>query len=414
MSFKFNWSFFDKEQLYAKCSEVLCETMNKNSVPPVLVEKIRVESLDFGTVAPNLEILEIGDLGSDKFRGIFKLDYSGDAYLSLRTTVEANPLALPFKSMGFIAPPFVSAATSLHLPLKIELSEIKLSAIIIIVYSRTRGLTLVFRNDPLKSVKISSSFDFLPSAAEFLRKEIEEKLRESFLEDIPEVLYQATQNVQEEDPPLFYHHHRQPSFSSPIPTSPKEADAQLPSGTMSPVNPLAQQPTLSFTSLPSVYFAVKGVSALQTCRDTLDLSTSVIAPTLSRATMEAYERSHPKNLPESSPIDKLTLSEIDRYVHSKLNRHSRPKRRVIKMASKSVPSEEHSHLKSASKNLRLEEDSHLKSAAEAVLGAQKMPYYDKLHHSMNIPMSASSSSNASTRSYKLVRVVHSAPPDYSK
>lgn len=44
---------------------------------------------------PDLEILEIGDLSTDRFRGIFRLTYSGDAYIVLQTKVQVRP-ALPF------------------------------------------------------------------------------------------------------------------------------------------------------------------------------------------------------------------------------------------------------------------------------------------------------------------------------
>lgn len=39
---------------------------------------------------PDLEILEIGDLSTDRFRGIFRLTYSGDAYIVLQTKVQVR------------------------------------------------------------------------------------------------------------------------------------------------------------------------------------------------------------------------------------------------------------------------------------------------------------------------------------
>lgn len=39
---------------------------------------------------PDLEILEVGDLATDKFRGIFKLTYAGDAYIVVQTKVQVN------------------------------------------------------------------------------------------------------------------------------------------------------------------------------------------------------------------------------------------------------------------------------------------------------------------------------------
>lgn len=39
---------------------------------------------------PELEILEIGDLSTDRFRGIFRLTYAGDAYIVLQTKVQVR------------------------------------------------------------------------------------------------------------------------------------------------------------------------------------------------------------------------------------------------------------------------------------------------------------------------------------
>lgn len=219
MSFLFNWRFFDQEALYSQAREVMMETMNKGPTPEVIIDDIRVDELDFGTVPPDLEILEIGDLAEDKFRGIFKLEYSGDARLKLLTKVQANPLNLTFQPRGllkFVCPGYVAASRSLELPLSIELSDIKLSAIIILVYSRAKGLTLVFRNDPLESVKITSTFDSMPGIASFIRAEIEQRLNESFREDIPDMLYQLSQEINHKEPessPFHFHPRNSVSMS---------------------------------------------------------------------------------------------------------------------------------------------------------------------------------------------------------
>lgn len=42
---------------------------------------------------PELEILEIGDLSTDRFRGIFRLTYTGDAYIVLQTKVQVCLIA---------------------------------------------------------------------------------------------------------------------------------------------------------------------------------------------------------------------------------------------------------------------------------------------------------------------------------
>jgi len=49
-----------------------------------------VTEFNLGSVPPDLEILEIGDLAEDRFRGIFKMCYSGDAFLTLKTRVQVR------------------------------------------------------------------------------------------------------------------------------------------------------------------------------------------------------------------------------------------------------------------------------------------------------------------------------------
>lgn len=92
MSFNFEWPTFPPE-FYATATSTLDTALNRGSKPPIIVGDIKVHELNMGTVPPDLEILEIGDLSRDRFRGIFRLMYSGDAHLVLSIQVQANPLA---------------------------------------------------------------------------------------------------------------------------------------------------------------------------------------------------------------------------------------------------------------------------------------------------------------------------------
>ena len=56
---------------------MLTTALNKSPKPPIIVDDILVNELNLGSVPPELEILEIGDLAEDRFRGIFKMCYSG-------------------------------------------------------------------------------------------------------------------------------------------------------------------------------------------------------------------------------------------------------------------------------------------------------------------------------------------------
>jgi hypothetical protein len=74
---------------------MLTTALNKSPKPPIIVDDILVNELNLGSVPPELEILEIGDLAEDRFRGIFKMCYSGDAFLTLKTRVQVRRTAIP-------------------------------------------------------------------------------------------------------------------------------------------------------------------------------------------------------------------------------------------------------------------------------------------------------------------------------
>jgi distribution and morphology protein 34 len=80
----------------------------------------------------------------------------------------------------------------LTIPLQITLSEIKLSAFIILVFSKQKGLTLVFRNDPLESIKVSSTFDSIPFIKDYLQKEIEMQLRNLMMDELPAIIHRLS------------------------------------------------------------------------------------------------------------------------------------------------------------------------------------------------------------------------------
>ena len=93
MAFTFNWSPLTADSLfYDRAKELLTTALNKSPKPPIIVDDILVSDLNLGSVPPELEILEVGDLADDRFRGIFKMCYSGDAFLTLKTRVQVREL----------------------------------------------------------------------------------------------------------------------------------------------------------------------------------------------------------------------------------------------------------------------------------------------------------------------------------
>lgn len=172
---------------------MLTTALNKSPKPPIIVDDIIVTELNLGQTPPELEILEIGDLAEDRFRGIFKMSYAGDAFLTLKTKVQANPLKTYLSTKpDFASPQPLAASSGLTIPLQITLSDIRLSGFVILVFSKQKGLTLVFRNDPLESLKVSSTFDSIPFVRDYLQKEIEGQLRVLFMEDLPAIIHRLS------------------------------------------------------------------------------------------------------------------------------------------------------------------------------------------------------------------------------
>ena len=191
MAFQFNWSPLIADTERAR--EMLTSALNKSPKPSIIVDDILVTELNLGSTPPSLEILEIGDLAEDRFRGIFKMVYSGDAFLTLRTRVQANPLNTYLATTPtFASPQPLAAASGLTIPLAITLSDIRLSGFVILVFSKQKGITLVFRNDPLESLKVSSTFDSIPFVRDYLQSEIEKQLRVLFMEDLPAIIHRLS------------------------------------------------------------------------------------------------------------------------------------------------------------------------------------------------------------------------------
>lgn len=93
---------------------------------------------------------------------------------------------------SFTSPQPLAAASGLTIPLSLTLSDIKLSAFIIVVFSRQKGLTIVFRNDPLESLKVSSTFDSIQFVRDYLQKTIEGKLRDLMMDELPAIIHRLS------------------------------------------------------------------------------------------------------------------------------------------------------------------------------------------------------------------------------
>ncbi|KAJ8660345.1 hypothetical protein O0I10_003802 [Lichtheimia ornata] len=199
MAFRFNWPEFDAA-FYDEARSQLEAALNKGNKPKNIVDHITVKELHMGTSPPDLEILEVGDLATDKFRGIFKLTYAGDAYIVVQTKVQANPMHAKHTDLArHIRPGILAADKPLVVPMLLRISDLKLRGIVVLVVSKTKGITLVFKNDPLESIRVSSTFDSITSIRNFLQREIEKQLRNLFQEDLPVMIHNLSLRYLQKD-----------------------------------------------------------------------------------------------------------------------------------------------------------------------------------------------------------------------
>ncbi|KAL0580748.1 ERMES complex subunit [Marasmius crinis-equi] len=195
MSFTFNWPRFS-DQFHYDAIQMLNNALNKGNKPPVIADKIEVVELEMGTEPPELEIREIGEMTMDQFRGIFRLSYTGDAHLVLKTKVQANPLNHKQPDIHLMAgnnKGMLAARQPLVVPMLLRLSHFKLRSIVVLVVSKQKGITLVFKTDPLQNVDINSTFDSIAVIQKFIQKEIEGQLRQMFREDLPGIIHRLSQ-----------------------------------------------------------------------------------------------------------------------------------------------------------------------------------------------------------------------------
>ncbi|KAJ3211498.1 ERMES complex subunit [Clydaea vesicula] len=163
-----------------------------DDIPDKICDFIETKELYMGKIPPELEILEIGELSEDKFRGIFKLVYNGDAHIILQTKVQANPLIPSKTSLKIFNNKFnniLMANKPLIVPMELRISNLKLRGIVVLVVDKYKGVTLAFKNDPLEKVDVNSTFDQTKNIREFLLKQIQTLLRKMFQDDIPQLIH---------------------------------------------------------------------------------------------------------------------------------------------------------------------------------------------------------------------------------
>lgn len=109
--------------------------------------------------------------------------------------LQANPLNHKQPDIHMMAGSrgMLAAKHPLVVPMLLRLSHFKLNSYVVLVVSRSKGITLVFKTDPLQNVDINSTFDSIAVIQKFIQREIEGQLRQMFKEDLPGIIHRLSQ-----------------------------------------------------------------------------------------------------------------------------------------------------------------------------------------------------------------------------
>lgn len=157
-----------------------------------------------------------------------------------------------------------------------------MSGFVILVFSKAKGITLVFRNDPLESLRVSSTFDSIPFIKDYLQKEIERVVRGLFQEELPVGIHRLS--LKWFNPDYAASLEAESSATQQPTTHPSFSGESEDEATTSPyINPLATSPD----DMNQPQFSEKNLARLETLlgsRKTL----SVVSLSVSEAVFRAW------------------------------------------------------------------------------------------------------------------------------
>jgi distribution and morphology protein 34 len=191
----------------------------------------------------------------------------------------------------------LAAKQALVVPMLLRLSNFRLCSYVVLVVSKQKGITLVFKTDPLQNVDINSTFDSIAVIQSFIQREIEGLLRQMFREDLPGIIHRLSQQwvkAKVESPYLT---------KPPLrPTAPQSVTLtrSAPDLRTFPHLPNARQPSVAYSMTPGLrpYYPRARTSS----------SPSIAGTTRSRT----YRSESPASTPSPDPPDS-TFPEIENF-----------------------------------------------------------------------------------------------------
>ncbi|GMM51804.1 hypothetical protein DASB73_027670 [Starmerella bacillaris] len=206
MSLKFNWNFFDVKDLQRRFQAAITESIAQAPRPASIAEPIRATKLDFGTKPPDLSFNSVLSVSLRRTHITFALKYDGDASLTLETAIQANTLREPLMDPtypAFVRPKVVGCLDVLVIPFRLQLKNIVLDSIVDVVYTKS-GVIINFREeDPVKNIETISSLDMIPGVKKLIASMMQEQIKSSFSEDIPESVWTSTSPKRTPPDPFF-------------------------------------------------------------------------------------------------------------------------------------------------------------------------------------------------------------------
>lgn len=108
---------------------------------------------------------------------------------------EANPLNHKRTDIHVLSGSggILAAHQPLVVPMLLRLSRFILNGYVVLVVSKQKGITIVFKTDPLQNVDVNSTFDSIAVIQKYIQHEIEGQLREMFREDLPSIIHRLSQ-----------------------------------------------------------------------------------------------------------------------------------------------------------------------------------------------------------------------------
>lgn len=168
----------------------------------------------------------------------------------------------------------LAAREPLVVPMLLRLSHFKLNSYVVLVVSKQKGITLVFKTDPLQNVDINSTFDSIAVIQKFIQREIEGQLRQMFREDLPGIIHRLSQQwvkakveapyLDKRPPPVA----RRPFDTASAPDLSHRTDSLFGPGLVELQQSSIYAPSLDTFSYGRVH-SVSGVSVASSARRTL-------------------------------------------------------------------------------------------------------------------------------------------------